>query len=71
MVSLLFLNSELPLVTYFGASTLKDIIDGKNDTIFDLSFSPDGLYLATESASSIVRVSSVIYDTNKSQACCY
>ena len=56
-------------MTYFGTSTLRDIINGKNDSILDVSFSPDGLYLATYSTNSLIRVSSLVFDTNKSQAC--
>ena len=54
------------MVTYFGASSLRDIIDGKDATVYNVSFSPNGLYLAIATdRASMVRVSLLIFCQNK------
>ena len=55
-------------MTYFCASTLRDIIYGKDDNIYSVDFSPNGLYLSTEGRTT-VHVSPLIFDTNQSQVC--
>ena len=60
------------MLTYFCASSLRDIIDGKDIGVDDVDFSPDGLYVATKGAnfsplpvSPFIRVSPLVFDPNK------